>query len=205
MSINNKRNDARREQILDAARSLFIRQGFAKTSVDDISSSIGMTKSSLYYYFKNKEDLFYSSFQNEWKENLNKYIELAEKETEPEKQIMTYVDASLGYYEETVLRSRVPVRVVMEQRTKFHELIEEVNTDRIQFFASRIEKGIEEGRFRENIDPVRIAEIIWKVKYSMQFDMLNNQAGREPDKDDFVQIRADISLAISLLLDGIKK
>lgn len=205
MSTNNKRNDARREQILDAARALFIRQGFAKTSVDDISSSIGMTKSSLYYYFKNKEDLFYSSFQNEWKDNLNRYIELAEKESDPDKQIMAYVHASLGYYEEIVINSRIPVRIVIEQRNKFHELIEEVNTDRIEFFASCLQKGIDSGMFKQGLDTIRIAEVLWKVKYSMQFDMLNNMVGREPNNEDFVQIRADVTLALQLLLEGLKQ
>jgi AcrR family transcriptional regulator len=49
--------DDTRQRILDAAADLFIEQGFAGTSVRDISERLGMTKGSLYYHFASKEDV----------------------------------------------------------------------------------------------------------------------------------------------------
>jgi AcrR family transcriptional regulator len=46
-----------RNRVLDAARALFVEQGYAGTSVRDISSRLGMTKGSLYYHFSSKEEL----------------------------------------------------------------------------------------------------------------------------------------------------
>lgn len=37
-------------QMLDEALNLFIKQGFEKTSLSDISKQIGITKSAIYYY-----------------------------------------------------------------------------------------------------------------------------------------------------------
>lgn len=45
-------------QIIEAAGETFGRYGFKKTTMDDIAFSAGKGKSSLYYYFKNKEDVF---------------------------------------------------------------------------------------------------------------------------------------------------
>ncbi|MEW5772992.1 MAG: TetR/AcrR family transcriptional regulator [Thermodesulfobacteriota bacterium] len=45
--------------MLEAAR-LFTRKGFAATSVREIVEASGVTKPTLYYYFKNKDDLFLS-------------------------------------------------------------------------------------------------------------------------------------------------
>jgi AcrR family transcriptional regulator len=49
--------DDTRQRILDIAVDLFIDQGYAGTSVRDISERLGMTKGSLYYHFASKEDV----------------------------------------------------------------------------------------------------------------------------------------------------
>lgn len=49
--------DDTRQRILDVAADLFIEQGYAGTSVRDISERLGMTKGSLYYHFASKEDV----------------------------------------------------------------------------------------------------------------------------------------------------
>lgn len=50
--------DANRNAILEAARDLFARYGFKKTTMEDIAMALRKGKSSLYYYFKNKEEIF---------------------------------------------------------------------------------------------------------------------------------------------------
>lgn len=47
-----------REQILDAARILFIQQGYHGLAMRQISESVGVSKAALYYHFKDKEELF---------------------------------------------------------------------------------------------------------------------------------------------------
>ncbi len=49
---------AQREVIIEASRDLFSRFGYKKTTMDDIAGTMRKGKSSLYYYFKNKEDIF---------------------------------------------------------------------------------------------------------------------------------------------------
>jgi AcrR family transcriptional regulator len=48
----------RRACILNAARCVFARQGYAETVVDDIAGQAGMAKGTLYLYFKSKEQIF---------------------------------------------------------------------------------------------------------------------------------------------------
>ena len=47
----------RRKIIIDAG-DIFSRFGFNKTTMSDIAGKTGMGKSSLYYYFKSKEEVF---------------------------------------------------------------------------------------------------------------------------------------------------
>lgn len=48
----------KREQILDGAHAVFMRLGFDAASMNDITREAGVSKGTLYVYFKNKEDLF---------------------------------------------------------------------------------------------------------------------------------------------------
>lgn len=49
--------DARRDQILDAARALFAAQGFARTSMPDIMRKSGLSVGAIYRYFTSKDEI----------------------------------------------------------------------------------------------------------------------------------------------------
>lgn len=51
-------NENVRNSILYGAQKLFQEKGLGKITMEDIASSIGKGKSSLYYYFKSKEEIF---------------------------------------------------------------------------------------------------------------------------------------------------
>ncbi|MBP7868472.1 MAG: TetR/AcrR family transcriptional regulator [Firmicutes bacterium] len=47
-------------RLLAAAERLFAEQGYAATSIGDISESAGVNRALIYYYFKNKRDLYWA-------------------------------------------------------------------------------------------------------------------------------------------------
>src|SRR6266496_6783932 len=49
----------RRVEILRSAAAAFRRRGYHGASVEEIARTLRMTKGSLYYYFKNKEEILY--------------------------------------------------------------------------------------------------------------------------------------------------
>ncbi|MDD4003932.1 MAG: TetR/AcrR family transcriptional regulator [Elusimicrobiaceae bacterium] len=55
-----KKEEQTRADIIAAAQKLFKTYGLDKTTMDDIATAAGKGKSSLYYYFKSKEDVFYA-------------------------------------------------------------------------------------------------------------------------------------------------
>ena len=50
-------SEIRRNQILDAATNVFVRLGFQHARMDDIVEEAGLSKGTLYWYFKSKEDI----------------------------------------------------------------------------------------------------------------------------------------------------
>jgi AcrR family transcriptional regulator len=51
----------RRSGILQAARAVFARQGYAKTVVEDIAAQAGIGKGTLYLYFPSKEQIYFAA------------------------------------------------------------------------------------------------------------------------------------------------
>ena len=46
------------EQILQAALQLYLKHGVRKVTMDDVSKVIGKSRSTLYYYYKNRDEIF---------------------------------------------------------------------------------------------------------------------------------------------------
>jgi TetR/AcrR family transcriptional regulator len=59
MTRREARTQARRIEILKSAAAAFRRRGYHGASMGEIADALRMTKGSLYYYFRNKEEILY--------------------------------------------------------------------------------------------------------------------------------------------------
>jgi len=56
--------EARRRQILDAARQVFSQKGFHATNVSDVAATASVSQGTIYHYFDSKDDLFMAVFED---------------------------------------------------------------------------------------------------------------------------------------------
>ena len=80
-----------RAHIVEVARRIFTRYGFRKTTMEKIASTSQMGKSSIYYYFKSKEEIFRAVVEFEavmLKERLNRIIS---KKKAPPERLKAYI------------------------------------------------------------------------------------------------------------------
>jgi len=54
-----QRRQRSREEILEAARRVLLRNGIAATTLDSVAKEVGVTKTALYYYFASKDALLF--------------------------------------------------------------------------------------------------------------------------------------------------
>jgi len=54
-----------RQELLDAAREIFARDGFDAARLQDIAASAGKTRGAFYAHFKDKEDVFFAIFEQD--------------------------------------------------------------------------------------------------------------------------------------------
>lgn len=87
----------KKEQVIDAARELFNEYGYRKVSMDEIAKKSGVTKRTIYTYFKDKDDLIKYFLYEE----LGKMKEITEKIDQNdipfEKKIHEIITASLDF------------------------------------------------------------------------------------------------------------
>src|SRR5512138_3681698 len=52
------------KMIFDVSLKLFARYGYKKTTIEDVARELGMTPGSIYFYVKNKKDLYEKTVRN---------------------------------------------------------------------------------------------------------------------------------------------
>ncbi len=100
MSINTERRrqreaDARKEQILKAARQCFLDRGIPGTSMDEIARTAELAKGTLYLYFSSKEEIAFSLLLRATEDLLRTLEAVLDSGVQPIEQIQRL---ALAYY-----------------------------------------------------------------------------------------------------------
>src|ERR1700685_3805283 len=65
---------AKRRQVMEGARTVFLSQGFDGASMNDIARAAGVSKGTLYVYFQSKEQLFEALIREERKQQAERLV-----------------------------------------------------------------------------------------------------------------------------------
>ena len=89
------RSEIKRQQILNAGRELFMAQGFAETSMDQVTAKSGVSKATVYNHFPSKEILFEEAVRTRAAEVFAALPELNARHIDPEKMLTQYFHSLL--------------------------------------------------------------------------------------------------------------
>ncbi|MDO5400794.1 MAG: TetR/AcrR family transcriptional regulator [Eubacteriales bacterium] len=141
---------AHREKIAAAASVLFLNQGIAATSMDDIAKAAGYSKATLYVYFQNKDELVGILVLDSMKK-LYHYIVSALEQQETTKEQYNSICRGLVQYQEefpfyfkTVLDN---INIDFErhgclpEEKETYQIGEEINEKIKEFLLSGMDKG----------------------------------------------------------------
>ena len=88
---NGTKKGSNRESILKIAQEIFSKYGYRKTTLDDIANAVRKGKSSLYYYFKSKEDLFQAVIMKEVEVLARELDKVVNRNTDPVDKLRDYL------------------------------------------------------------------------------------------------------------------
>lgn len=155
-----------RKNILDAARKLFLAGGVEKTSVDEIAAAAECSKATIYAYFKNKEEIYYSivlEYMTTLRDGVKScFASFADYEKAYYLLCWTLVRFEKDYpmYFECILGK------ISADKEKFEELpvlkeIFNVSEEINWILCDFLERGQVKGYIKQDLDPLQATFVMW--------------------------------------------
>lgn len=179
-----------RTHIVGVARRIFTRYGFRKTTMEQIASDAQMGKSSIYYYFKSKEEIFQDVVELEailLKEQLNRIID---RKDSPPERLKAYILFRLhhvrtleNFYAALKEETLSHMRFILDIRQKFE--VEEQ-----ELVSTILEDGMEQGIFQLSSSKIGAIAISTMMK-GLELPLLLSEAhktDREALLEDLIRV-----------------
>jgi AcrR family transcriptional regulator len=204
MGVHERRERERietREKILDAARELFIAEGYDGVSMRQVAEKIEYTPTTIYGYFRDKEELFLELCHSDLRDLAESFVKLAQIPGLAQRLRRighAYIDFGL----------KNPNHYRMMFMTAHPEITEEVERrmgkgnpekDAYAFLRHTVVEALAAGLFRNDLnDPELIAQTLWAGAHGM----VSLQIAKGDDK--WVPWRS-LKRRADLMLDGLLK
>jgi AcrR family transcriptional regulator len=174
--------DEVREQLVQAARQVFARYGYKKTALDDIAREARKGKSTIYYYFKSKDEIFKAVIDAEAEIRVKAIEEKISGISDSQEKLKTYI----------YIRMRTLKMVVNYYEAIKNDLLDNlyfVNTFRTDHFEAEVNQiklmlleGIDKNHFTIQ-NPELIAKTIVTALHGFEVPLiLKNLSDEELQK-----------------------
>ena len=198
-----REKEARKNQILKAARTLLLKKGLHETTVNQIAKLSELSVGTIYLYYHNKEDIF-AALQEEGLEILNRFVSDAVATTvTPADRIRiiatAYADFSeknKNYYDIITYFLSSPGQVFP---ARLKSRIDRSGGKVLEHLIASIEAGINSGEFKK-VNTLNHALCLWGTLHGLiQFNKLEKTILRNKKYRDL------IDYAVETFIDGLKK
>ena len=195
-NVKNKPKEDVKQEIIKKSREVISKMGWRKSSTEEIAKTLNKTKSSLYHYFANREELISSVIHYEGEQIKQAILEAINEESEPKKKLQAFFlirikkisklwDFYKGVIEEYFLRYSFIMLALDDYNREEQKIIETIMRD-----------GVEQGSFILSDVPLTSRALIKMMK---GFDFFMFQG------EKFKQIEAEITEGIRVFLNGMTK
>jgi len=152
---------SKRERLLKSAIKIFARDGFFKAKVEEIAKLAGVATGTTYLYFKNKDDLLISIFEEEMTPIIEKMkVELAKQES-PEEKITTFIKRHCQVVEKNPDLALL-LEVELRQSNKFlHEYKGTKFKEYLDLIGDAFEEGQKSGIFVETVNSSIFKQLVF--------------------------------------------
>lgn len=155
--MNKRSGKETKQKILDAARRVFARHGYAGSNIREIARDAGISVGGVYLYFRNKEELYLSLLKDHVRQQMDGTEEIVRSSGTPQEALSGFIDFHLSY----ALRHREMILSHLRERGFDYAM-----TVKKKFLAHQadllthiIREGIKTNTFRR-CDPDETAHII---------------------------------------------
>lgn len=150
--IRLKKNKLKYKQIIDAAVIAIAENGYHQAQVSKIAKQAGVADGTIYLYFKNKEDILISVFQEKMSVFVDNLREIINDSNSASEMLYRMIE---GHFKVLSNDHHLAVVTQLELRQSNKELRLKINSilkGYLKLLDEILQKGIEDGEFQENID-----------------------------------------------------
>lgn len=186
MSLREKKAALKREEIMASAIAIIAEKGYHGTTMEDIASRLLMTKGSLYYYFKNKQELVFESQIKLLNESLGHFSLVEKMKANAEEKLIKMIQL----HTEHLVYNKAGFELMIKPEEIFTE--EQINEIyRLQEkYAEKydvlLKEGIKDGSFNIAEDEIKIVRnlLLGALNWMMQWHSLEGKKNVE----DFTKV-----------------
>ena len=136
-----------RDKIVEVSSEIFSQYGFKKTTMEEIALALRKGKSSIYYYFKSKEEIFEAVIDKE-AQMLKNELAAAIKSTEnPEERLRLYVKVRLEAFEKLSNYYNAIFNSELDHFDFIEKQREKYDRQELAFFRYILWVGVRSGHF----------------------------------------------------------
>jgi len=166
-NLRERKKAASERRILEAAKTVFFRDGFVDANLDEVADIAGVAKGTLYRYFDNKAELYVAVLARDGEQFEQRLARVLDPELDPPDQIRQISRFYLRHYVEN--SDYFQIFWALENQELIGELpaevVEEVTNlwkRSLVILATTLERGVREGYFAAN-DVWETANILWTL------------------------------------------
>jgi TetR/AcrR family fatty acid metabolism transcriptional regulator len=134
----------KRQSIIRAATTVFAQKGFYNSKVSEIAKEAGVADGTIYLYFRNKDDILITVFEEQMKDIINNMRHELDSETDPLKKLERFALFHLNIIETQKELAEV-LQVEIRQSSKF---MKEYSNRRFAQYVNLISSIIKEAQAR---------------------------------------------------------
>ena len=198
------KKDQVKEKIGRVAMKCFARYGLDKTTLDDIAKEVGLNKASLYYYYKNKEDIFLEVAIREGQDFLKTLQEHVLEKKGTEARVMFYLVERINYYKNILNMNRVSAETLNRMLPRFFELFDAIMKQEVKFLSRIILEGVKAKELKQ-VNHERLASSLIIMNDALKHHAEHKAILKNQDDIDYSQITEDMKLLVALIFKGLIK
>jgi AcrR family transcriptional regulator len=141
-----------KDEAIRAAQKLFQQFGLAKTTMEDIAKAMGRGKSTLYYYYKSKDEIFDAVIGSEIEEVFQKIQSGVAKAGTAEEKLQRYITISFKAMKSKVNLYNTVREELHNDFSEVHRLIRKFNTSEVNAVKEILLFGVKNGEFGSSIE-----------------------------------------------------
>lgn len=147
-----RRKEQRPGEIIEAAVQEFAQRGFAATRLEDVAERAGVTKGTIYFYFKDKEELFKAAARSSLHPALSEIESLsAGFEGSAEDFLRLHLNTAYSKLARNPRAAQI-IRLLISEGPQFPELVQfyynEIISYGLRILRGVIERGVAQREFR---------------------------------------------------------